>query len=47
MISTQVEYEAAMERIQELSGALEGTPEEKQLIQLVLDVEIWETKHRL
>lgn len=47
MITTQAEYEAAVERIQELSGAPEGTPEEKQLIQIILDVEIWETKHRL
>lgn len=47
MITTQAEYEAAMERIQELSGALEDTSEEKQLIQLVLDVEIWESKRGL
>lgn len=47
MIKTQAEYEAAMERIQELSGAPEDTQEEKQLIQIILDVEIWTSKHRL
>ncbi len=47
MINTHAEYEAAVERVQELSGAPEDTPEEKQLIQLILDVEVWESKHRL
>lgn len=46
MITSQAEYEAAVERIQELSGAPEGTPEEK-LIALVFDVEVWLSKHRL
>lgn len=47
MITSQAEYEAAVERIQELSGAPEGTPEEKLLIALVFDVEVWLSKHRL
>lgn len=46
-INSQSKYEAALARIEELTGALEGTPEERLLIQIVLDVEIWRAKHRL
>ncbi|WP_173043529.1 hypothetical protein [Bosea sp. ANAM02] len=46
-IKSQAEYEAALERTEQLTGAPENTPEERALIQLVLDVEIWRTKHRL
>lgn len=45
-INSQLEYEAALARIEESTGALEGTPE-RLLIQIVLDVEIWRAKHRL
>ncbi|MGO4171524.1 hypothetical protein [Bosea sp. TAF32] len=47
MINTEAEYERAMEKIQELSGAPEDTREEKLLIALVFDVEVWLSKHRL
>lgn len=46
-IKSQADYEAALERIEQLTGALEDTPEERALIQHVLDVEIWRAKHRL
>ncbi|CAM5194503.1 Transcriptional regulator OS=Bosea thiooxidans OX=53254 GN=SAMN05660750_03304 PE=4 SV=1 [Bosea thiooxidans] len=46
-IATQAEYDAAIDRIQALTGAPEGSPEEKELLKLVLAVEIWETKHRI
>lgn len=46
-IKTQADYEAALERIEQLTGAPEDTPEERMLIQLVLDVEIWRAKHQL
>lgn len=47
IIKSPAEYEAALERIQGLTGASEDTPEERALVQLVLDVEIWRAKHRL
>lgn len=46
-IKSQAEYEAALERIEQLTGAAEDTPEERALIRLVLDVEIWRAKHQL
>jgi hypothetical protein len=42
-IWTGEQYHAAQERIAELAGCLEGTPEEDE-IDLVVDVAIWETK---
>jgi hypothetical protein len=44
LITSQIEYEATMLLIQEMSGALEDTPEERLLIRLVLSVEIWGAK---
>lgn len=46
-IQSQADYDAAIERIQELTGAPEGSMEEKELVKLVLAVEIWDTKHRI
>jgi hypothetical protein len=46
-IKSQTEYEAALGRIEQLTGAPEDTPKERALIQLVLDVEIWRAKHWL
>jgi hypothetical protein len=45
-INTQAEYDNAVLLIQDLTGALEGTPEQRMLIRLVLAVEICETKHK-
>lgn len=47
MISTQADYDAAIERIQELSGCLEDTPEERGMIELVEAVEAWHARHDL
>lgn len=47
MITNQAQYDAAMERIQILSGGPEGSPEERELVRLILDVEIWHSKHDL
>jgi hypothetical protein len=44
LITSQIEYEATMLLIQEMSGALEDTLEERLLIRLVLSVEIWGAK---
>ena len=44
---SQADYEATLKRIEQLTGAPEDTPEERALIQLVLDVEIWRAKHQL
>lgn len=45
VITTVEEYEAATREVQDLSGAPEGTPEERRLIELVLAIEIWDSKH--
>ena len=44
-ITTVEEYEAATREVQELTGAPEGTPEERRLIDLVLAIEIWDASH--
>lgn len=41
-ITTQAEYEAAIARIQELSGALEDTPEESELAALADAADAWD-----
>lgn len=46
-ITTPAEYAAVIERIQELTGALEETPEEQELIELVEAVEAWHAAHDL
>lgn len=46
-IQSQADYDAALKRIQELTGAPEDSSEEKELVKLVLAVEIWATKHRI
>ncbi len=43
-IRSYTEYEAALDRIAELAGCLEDTAEEREMIDLVVDVAIWETK---
>lgn len=45
VITTVEEYEAATAEVERLSGAPEGTPEERQLIELILAIEIWDAKH--
>lgn len=44
-ITTVEECEAATREVQELTGAPEGTPEERRLIDLVLAIEIWGARH--
>jgi hypothetical protein len=46
-IRSQLEYEATMILIQDMSGAPEDTPGERLLIRLVLSVDIWEAQHGL
>lgn len=41
-ITNQAEYEAAISRIQELSGALEDTPEESELAALADAAQAWD-----
>lgn len=46
VVITNVEqYEAATAEVQELTGAPEGSLEERRLIDLVLAIEIWDAKH--
>ena len=45
VITNVEEYEAATREVQELTGAPEGTPEERRLIDLVLAIEMWDAKH--
>lgn len=45
VITTIEEYEAATAEVQELTGAPEGSLEERRLIDLVLAIEIWDAKH--
>lgn len=45
MINSVDEYEAATAEVQRLSGAPEDTPEERRLIELVLAIEVWDSKH--
>lgn len=46
VITTVEDYEAATREVQELTGAPEGTPEERRLIDLVLAIEIWDAKYQ-
>lgn len=45
VITTIKEYEAATQEVQELTGAPEGSLEERRLIDLVLAIEIWDASH--
>ena len=38
-------YEKALERVQELSGAIEESPEERELVELINAMEEYEKKH--
>jgi hypothetical protein len=44
-IANRPEYEAACERIDELSSCPEGSPDEIELLALIDAVEAWETAH--
>lgn len=44
MIKTSVEADKALARVQDLSGCLEGSTEEAELISLVFALEVWEAK---
>ncbi len=45
IITTVEKYEAATAEVLRLSGAPEGSPEERLLIDLVLAIEIWDANH--
>lgn len=44
-LKTEDDYKTALERLAELAGCLEDTPEEHELVTLQLAVEVWESKH--
>lgn len=44
LITTWRHYEEALKRIADLAGCLEDTPEELELMELELEVAVWETK---
>jgi hypothetical protein len=43
-IETELDCQRAIERIAGLGGCLEGTAEERELIELSVAVEVWEAK---
>lgn len=45
VITTIEQYEAATREVQELTGAPEGTAEERRLIDLVEAIEAWDATH--
>ena len=47
VIHNDEELSAALNRIEQLTGAPEGSAEERELVHLCLAVEVWQTKHRL
>lgn len=47
VIHNDEDLSAALDRIEELTGAPEGSPEESELVHICLAVEVWHTKHRL
>lgn len=44
IIESELDAQRVVERISELAGCLEDTPEERELIELVDQIEAWETK---
>ena len=44
-INSVEEYEAATAEVQRLTGALEDTPEEARLMELVAAIEAWDGDH--
>lgn len=43
-IWTEAQFRMAQERIAELAGCLEDTPEEAELVALLLAIKVWDTK---
>lgn len=43
-IETELQCQSVVERIDDLVACLEDTPEERELVELQLAVEIWDTK---
>lgn len=46
-IGSEEEHRLAIEEVQKLSGAIEGSPEEARLVELVDAIEEWERRHTL
>ncbi len=46
-IENEEQHRTAVEEVQDLTGALEGSPEEARLIELVDAIEAWEKRHTL
>lgn len=44
MLRNDAEYQAALQDVEDLAGCLEQTPEERWLIRLLLQIEIYEAK---
>ena len=47
MIQNEADYQAAMQRREDLAGCLEDTPEERELIAVQLAIDVWETRMRM
>lgn len=46
-IENEEQHRLAVEEVQELSGAVEDSPEETRLIELVEAIQDWEKRHTL
>lgn len=44
MLRNDAEYQAALKDVEDVAGCLEQTPEERWLIRLLLQIEIYEAK---
>jgi len=47
VIQNEADYQAAMQRREDLAGCLEDTPEERELIAVQLAIDVWETRMRM
>lgn len=47
VIRNEADYQAALQRREDLAGCLEDTPEERELIAVQLAIEVWETRMRM
>jgi len=47
VIQSEADYQAAMQRREDLAGCLEDTPEERELIAVQLAIDVWETRMRM
>lgn len=47
VIQNEADYQAALQRREDLAGCLEDTPEEREMIAVQLAIDVWETRMRM